>query len=203
MILQGQVGVQQLAPGAQPIVSLGKAGEVLVSETQGRYYTLAYNGKVFSSANQAAKALTLLSSTYTGHLLYNPLGSGINCVVLQCAVSIATAPAGIADMHYEGSSIVQTTAPSSVTSNTVINSLLGNTAVGATASYNVATLPVTPTVLRGLGGGPNATGSVSTPFIMDDLGGVIIIAPGTYMGLGALTTAISVVASFHWAELPQ
>lgn len=203
MLFQGQVGPQQLQSGVQANVALGKGGEMLVSEYQGRYYSLAYAGKVFSSANQAAKALTLLSSTYTGHLIYNPLGSGVNAILLQVCVAVATAPAAISNMHYEGTIGVQTTAPVTNTANTVFNNLLGNTQVAASASYNVSTLPVTPVVIRALGGGPNATGSVTTPFIVDDIGGALILSPGTYIGLGALTTAISVVASFTWAELPQ
>ena len=203
MLFQGQVSPVQLASGVQAPVALGKGGEMLVSEYQGRYYSLAYAGKVFSASNQSAKALTLLSSTYTGNLVYNPLGSGVNAILLQCAVAVATAPGGISNMHYEGTSIVQPTAPTTNTANTVISNVLGNTQVAASANYNVTTLPATPTIIRALGGGPNATGSVTTPFIVDDIAGLIILTPGTYLGLGALTTAISVVATMTWAELPQ
>jgi hypothetical protein len=203
MLFQGQVSPQQLAAGVQANVALGKGAEMLVSEYQGRYYSLAYAGKVFSACNQAAKALTSLSSTYTGHLIYNPLGSGINAIILQCAVAVATAPAGVANMHYEGTLSTQSTAPSSNTANTVFNNLFGNTSIAASASYNVSTLPANPVAVRALGGGPNATGSVTTPFIVDDIAGLMILGPGTYLGLGYLTTAISVVASFSWAELPQ
>jgi hypothetical protein len=202
MLFQGSVGPQSLTLGVQATASLGRGGEVLVSEYQGRYFNLAYQGKVFCSANQSAKALTLLSSTYTGHLIYNPVGSGFNAILLQCAVAVATAPAGISNMHYEGTNIPQPLAPTSVTSNTVTSGMLGQNSTGVSQSYNVATLPFTPTVIRALGGGPNATGSVTTPFIVDDMGGILVLTPGTYLGLGALTTAISVVASFHWAELP-
>lgn len=203
MLFQGQVSPQQLAAGVQSTVALGKGAEMLVSEYQGRYYSLAYAGKVFGACNQAAKALTSLSSTYTGNLTYNPIGSGINVILLQVAVAVATAPAGIANMHYEGTLTAQTTAPSSNTANTVFNSLFSNTTVGSGVNYNVSTLPAAPVAVRGLGGGPNATGSVTTPFIVDDLAGLMILGPGTYLGLGYLTTAISVVASMHWAELPQ
>lgn len=203
MLFQGQVSPQQLAAGVQANVALGKGAEMLVSEYQGRYYSLTYAGKVFSACNQAAKALTTLSATYTGHLIYNPLGSGVNAILLQCSVAVATAPAGISNMHYEGTLITQTTAPTTNTTNTVFNNLFGNTSVAQSSSYNVSTLPAAPVAVRALGGGPNATGSVTTPFIVDDIAGLMIVGPGTYVGLGYLTTAISVIASFTWAELPQ
>lgn len=203
MLLQGQVGPQTLSNGVQANIALGKAAEPLVSEFQGRYYSLAYAGKVFSACNQAAKALTTLSSTYTGHLIYNPIGSSINLSILQCAVAVATAPAGVSTMHYEGTLIVQNAAPTSNTVNTVFSNLLGSSFTGQGNSYNISTLPTAPVAIRGLGGGPNATGSTTTPFIVDDLAGLFVLLPGTYIGLGYLTTAISVVASFHWSELPS
>ena len=203
MILQGQVGPQQLAAGAVPTVSLGKGGEILNSEYQGRYYSLAYAGKVFGTSLQAAIALSTLSATYTGLLIFNPQGSGINAAVLQCAVAVATAPAGVSNMHYEGTLTSQTTAVTNTTSVATFNTLFGNTAAAACGSSRAATLPAAPVAVRALGGGPNATGSVTTPFIVDDLGGLFILGPGTYVGLGYLTTAVSVVASFHWSELPQ
>lgn len=204
MLLQGQVGPQQLGAGVQANLALGKAGEALVSEFHGRFYSLCYANKVFSESNQAAKALTTLSTTYTGNLLYNPVGSGFNLIVLQCLIAIATAPAGISNIHHEGTQLVQTAALSGLTANTVINNNFGNAAsvVGVGLGYNVATLTLTPTIVRAIGGGPNATGSVTTPFINDEINGAIILGPGTFMGLGYLTTAVSVVATYTWAELP-
>ena len=203
MNLQGQVGPQQLASGVVANVALGKGAEVLNSEYQGRYYSLAYAGKVFGTSLQSAIALSTLSATYTGLLIFNPQGSGINAAVLQCAVAVATAPAGVSNMHYEGTLTSQTTAVTNTTAVASFNTLFGNTSAAACGSSRAATLPAAPVAVRALGGGPNATGSVTTPFIVDDLGGLFILGPGTYLGLGYLTTAVSVVASFHWSELPQ
>jgi hypothetical protein len=203
MNLQGQVGPQQAASGAILNVALGKGAEVLNSEYQGRYYSLAYAGKVFGTSLQAAIALTTLNSTYTGLLIFNPQGSGINAAVLQCSVAQATAPAGISNMHYEGTLTSQTTAVTNTTPVAIFNSLFGNTSIAASGSSRAATLPATPVAVRALGGGPVATGSLTSGFTCDDIAGLMILGPGTYLGLGYLTTAISVVASFYWSELPQ
>ena len=203
MLFQGQVGPQSYQSGTEPNLALGKAGELLFSEYQAKYYQLCYAGKVFQACNQANKALTSLSSTYTGHVLWLPLGTGVNSVILQCCVAVASAPAGISTMHHEGCTLVQTTAPATNTANAVSNSLLGSTAVAATASYNISTLGSTPVALRAVGGGTNATGSAAvTSFVLDDIAGGMILQPGTFVGLGYVTTAISVIASYHWAEIP-
>jgi hypothetical protein len=203
MILQGQVGPQQLGAGVTANVALGKGAEVSVSEYQGRYYQLAYAGKIFSACLQAGVALSTLSATATGFILTNTLSSGINLALLQVSVAVTTAPAGIANMHFEGTRTVQSTAVTQTTPLVVFSNLLGGNSIGVGLAASAATLPVAPVALRALGGGPNATGSVTTPFIVDDIAGSFIIGPGCYMNLGYLTTAISVLASFHWSELPQ
>jgi hypothetical protein len=204
MQLQGIVGVQQVQTGAQPAVAQGKGAEVLVSEYQGKFYTLTYAGKVFSAPNQAVKALTTLSTTYTGNLVWNPIGSGVNVILLQCAVALASAPGGISTIQHQGIGFVQATAPSSNTANTVYNNFLGNTTVGLGVSYNISTLPTAPVVVRAIGAGVNATGSATViGFVLDDIAGSLILSPGTYCGLGYITTVASVVASYHWCELPQ
>jgi hypothetical protein len=203
MLFQGQVSPQQLAAGVQATVALGKGAEMLVSEYQGRYYSLAYAGKVFGICNQAAAALSTLSATYTGLLFFNPIGSGINAILLQTAVALATAPGGISNIHYESTLTAQTTAVTNTTPRASFSTLFGNTAASTCSGSVSATLPAAPVAVRALGGGPVATGSTVAPFILDDVAGSMIFGPGTYVGLGYLTTAISVVASFYWAELPQ
>lgn len=202
MQFQGLVGSVQYADGAQPAARQGKGGELMVSELNGRYYELTYRGKVFSACTQTAIALSTKSTTATGLILTNPLGSGVNLMLLSIQVALATAPAGISNIHLEANAAVQGTAVTHTTPLTVVNALLGANTLGVGLADSAATLPATPTVIRAIGGGPVATGSVAAPFIYDDVAGQIIIGPGTNVSLGYVTTAISVIASFFWAELP-
>lgn len=210
MLVQGQVTqhIGALSPsygtGAQTTLTLGRNGEILASEYHGKYYSLCYSGTIYFACNQANQALTSLSATYTGNLVYNPVGSGINAILLQCCIAVASAPAGISTMHHEATTSFQKTAPTTNTSLTVASSFLAQPEGASCFAYSATTLPAAPTAIRAIGGGVNATGSVSpTAFIVDDIAGGIIVAPGTYVGLGYVTTAISVIASYHWAEFPQ
>ena len=203
MLLQGQVGVQQQADGAINTIRTGKGGETMVSELNGRYYELAYRGKLFQASLQAAVALSTLSATCTGLILFNPYGSTVNLVLLDICVALATAPAGISNIHLEA---VTTPVPSvaAPTGNavTVAPTYLGSTFASAAFASSGATLTAAPVAIRAIGGGPAASGSVTSPFIRDEVAGQIIVGPGCSINLGYKTTAISVVASYVWAELP-
>ena len=84
---------------------------------------------------------------------------------------------------------------------TIRSALLGAGASSVALADSAATLPAAPVVVRAIGGGPVATGSVHAAFIRDEIAGDLILAPGTAVSLTALTTAISVLASICWAEV--
>jgi hypothetical protein len=84
---------------------------------------------------------------------------------------------------------------------TVRSALLGAGAAAVGLAASAVTLPAAPVVVRPVGGGPVATGSVTSPFIRDEIAGLLTIAPGCALSLSALTTAISVLCSITWEEL--
>lgn len=203
MLAQFNGGLQYVADGTTNVTGAsGRNNQLYVDELQGRYFGLASRGKLFTAANQTAAALSTKSTTYTGYGLNNPLGNTLTLSLLDCCVAVATAPAGISNMHYEVNAAAQGVIPSSLTALTIYNCQLGNLSTSTAAVYSAATLATAPTVFRALGGGPNATGSVTTPFIRDEIAGQIVLLPGTFIGLGYVTTAISVIASMVWAENP-
>jgi hypothetical protein len=207
--VQGQVlpKVGQLSPppaqaGISATLGLGRNTEVLNSQMHARFFYLTYAGQVYSICNQAVATLSTLSTTYTGLLVINPFGSGFNAVLLQCSVALASAPAGISTIGHQGITTIQKTAVTNGTPTTVYCGLLGGAAGACTGSV-AATLPTAPIQIRSIGCGVNATGSATTiPFALDEIDGSIILQPGTYLGLGYVTTAPAVIASYHWAELP-
>ena len=180
----------QGAPGMLPVLMRDDAA----------YLELAMRGQLFMASLQSVVALTTLNATATGFILTNPGGSGRNIALLDVCVALASAPAGIASVHlaYGAKS---NTAVTHTTPLTVRSGLL-ESAKGVGLADSSATLPAAPVAIRAIGGGPVAGSSVESPFIMDRVNGQIIIPPGSSLSLGYITTAISVVASMSWAELP-
>lgn len=157
---------------------------------------------VFLASTQAGVATsTALSTTQTGFTLTNPLGSGVNLVLLQFRCAFTTAPAAIATLILTANVTPSAAAVTQTTPLTVRSAKLGNPAVGAGLAASAVTLPAAPVVIRGLGG-PVATGSVSQPQITDDIDGAIVVEPGCAVSINSLTTAISGVFSMVWREVP-
>jgi hypothetical protein len=204
-IFQGNQGQTGKLVGSGVTASFGEFGEALVSELAPRYYEWTYRGQVWLAANSAVQALSLNSATATGIILSNPAGSGKNCVILDAGVSLASLPAGQSSIIWTANVNPVAAATTHTTPLTVRNALLGfsGSAVGLVDSS--ATLPAAPSIVRVMGGGPAATIASSTsfpPFIRDEVAGELIVAPGCAISIQCLTTAITVLASIAWLELP-
>lgn len=180
----------------------GVTGDAIASQLNPRYCELTYRGYVFTACNTASQALSLNSTTATGLILTNPAGSSKNIELLEVCVALTTAPAGAAPLILTGNLDITKAAVTHSTPLVIQNAYLGIPANTVAKADSAATIP-NATIMRAIGGGPVATGSVHTAFIKDDLGGAIVLVPNTCISLQCLTTAISVVASFTWAEIPQ
>jgi hypothetical protein len=183
-------------------VRVDREGAAMVGDAHARYMEAARRGGLFFACNSASQALSLNSATATGLILSNPLGSGKNLALVELCVALLTAPAGVSSLILTGHPTVQPTANVHTTPLVIKNALLGQPSTAVATADSAATLPSAPTILRPVGGGPVATGSVTAPFIKDEIAGAIVLAPGTSIGLQALTTAISVIASMTWEEFP-
>ena len=196
--LDGSVGPAQLGDAAAARGRFDNQASLMVSEMNGRYAELSKRGHLEMACNSSGVALSTVSATVTGFCLNNPTGSGYNFELIHIAVALTTAPAGIANIHLEygliSATLVTHTTPLVVRS----GMLEAFTPVGLVDSS--ATIPAAPVAIRAIGGGPNATGSVTTPFISDEVAGAIIIQPGSTLNVGYFTTAISAVVSMMWAK---
>ena len=198
--LVGQVGPQTLSDGSLVPPRLGKNGELVVQNLHGRYYEQVMRGNVFGASNQAAQAISVaLATTYTGLCLSNPLGSGKNLVLLSVGYALSVAPAAIASIHLIGSSSPSTNV-AHTTPVTPVNMLLGNTNSPAAKVDREATIP-TPVYLMSLMGGFTAAALPASPNALFDIAGQIILAPGGFVAIGALT-AVQGFGSFVWEEVP-
>lgn len=180
-----------------------KTGAIVTTDGHGRYQEAVLAGSVFFACNTASQALSLNSTTSTGLILSNPLNSGVQLVLLELNVSLQTAPAGISTLVLSGNITPSTTVITAASGTPLVvqSAQLGVTKRGAANAFSAATT-IGTTIFRPVGGGPVATGSVNAPFIKDEIAGAIVVQPGVTIALQCLTTAISVIASIHWEEVP-
>lgn len=199
MQVYGNVGPDQVQDGTRAELRLGKDTSLVTMDGHARYQEAVYRGNVFFVCNSASQALSLNSTTATGLILTNPSGSGKHMVLLELCIALLTAPAGISNLIITGNTSTPTT--THTTPLTVRSALLGAGSPAIGLADSAATMPAL-TIFRPIGGGPVATGSVTSPFIKDDFAGTLILTPGSTISLQCLTTAISVIASATWEEIP-
>ncbi len=152
MELTVNVGPQGIAlgDGSDVQARAGRTGDMIVSELHGRYFEQMRSNRMFSAANQAAQAVSVaLTTTYTGLLLYNPLGSNKLLVpnILNFAPSIAEVALSVIGLL--GGFAATGGVSAQTTKITVQSNQIGNTAVGAGIALAAATI-TTPTVLAAM-----------------------------------------------------
>ena len=196
----GFVGpVPKIANGATNVqFTQDNQGNQLFSEYHARYYNAAYQGNLFSVANQAAVTTSsTLNTTFTGLSLANPATSGVNLVLLQfyCA-QFAVGAAAVVSIA-GGSGVA-------AGSLTVRNALVGTSAKTATIASASATITA-PILLRPVGsvGSLATTGYGLSQSIVADLGGSIIVPPGNIVCSDtSVATTSALIFGFLWQEIP-
>ncbi len=198
--IQLQVGEQlSLASNTLVVSRAGANAESVVQELHGRYYETVYRGHMFSAANQAAQAVSVaLTTTYTGLALYNPPNSGFNLVPNKVKFALSAAPAAVATIGLIQGFSATGGVTAQTTPLTVINNKIGS-AKGVGIALSAATI-VTPTWMFELADGFTAL-SLPAPSPPYDLEGAIVIAPGGFLAIGALT-AITGLGAIFWEEVP-
>ena len=219
-IIQANVGVQNLADGSDAItLRAGRQGEQIVSELHGRFYEQAYRGNLFSNGTAGLTALSAntisLTATTTPILgVYNPLGSGVNAVILQAALA-----AGINNAATTGAGIfvwASSTQNIGITTGSVpIPRFLGGTAAKCKGMAGVALTAITnnlvvshaadfgtPTIITTAA----VSTAIQTPTVMgiENVDGAFIVPPGGVLALlnTVSTTTVSVHGRLLWEEVP-
>ncbi len=208
---QGQVGPQAGADAAILTARLSRDGSAVVQFGHGAMQEAAFRGNLFSLATAAAGVTctatqvvsTTLSSPIVG--IYNPAGSGKNCVILYAEACWASGTAGAGGLCF--GTIPSPAGVSAAGGSGSIN-MLSQVVGGSTAkTFTGAALTgqtVAPGIARVLGGpttGALAANSMSYyPVYLD---GAIIVPPG---GVGGLFTALVgsspiILASMVWEEI--
>lgn len=199
LVIQSQAGPVQIGPNSvSPGLRAGSSNELIVLDAHARYQEPMYRGLMYSASNQAAQAISVaLATTYTGLLLYNPIGSRSILIPNKVKFALSVAPAGIATIGLISG--YQTAAPTGLTTINVQSNQIGNSQMGTGKIYSAATI-ATPTWLQQLVDGFTAA-ALPAPSAVVDLEGLYGILPGGFIAFGALT-AVTGLGSMSWEEIP-
>jgi len=206
MNIFGQVGpVGPIATGANVIVRQGNLGEVSVSELQGKYYEQAFRGNSFYCCNSAAQALSLTgTTTYTGLVLYNNIGSGKNLAIKTAIFTPTIAETGVGGVLLFSQAIAASipTLTTTNVANGAVSTLLNGNASTVAKVASSCTLAANPIFLRPLFSTQFGTAvGLNTLAYKDDIAGELIVPPGAGIGFCGITTAITGIGYISWDEV--
>ena len=186
---------------------IGPQGGGFSDGLMGNMYESARTNNLFYAANQAAVTTTIaLALTYTGLVVYNPVGNLKNIVIRAINFRLSVAQAAISQIW------VMTGGASTNGITTFTTELVWGTAmdclkVGPNRNYGTARavtsgVIVAPKLTMPLGGSFTAAAfGGDNPSIIDMMGS-IILEPGYYCGIAALTVAVG-FGSIWWSEIPR
>ena len=204
MLVQGQVetAITPSRSTGQPNLQQLQLGELGASEILPRYAALAWSGLVFYGCNNAAQALSVGSSTFTGLALSNPAGTGKNLIIID--VEISQAAVGAAAVMNPKLGWAPAVALTTTNTNGPTSLLVGSGGGSVAKVGSSATLAAAPTIIRPILGQQWITAGVGMWgfYAKDVVDGAIIIAPGEMLTIDSLIGAVSVLSSVTWAELP-
>ena len=204
MLIQGQVetAITPSRATGQPNLQQLQLGELGASEVLPRYAALAWSGLVFYACNNAAQALSVGSSTFTGLAIGNPAGTSKNLIIID--VEISQAAVGAAAVMNPKLGWAPTVTLTATNTNGPTSTLIGSSTASVAKVGSAATLAAAPTIIRPILGQQWITGGAGmwSFYAKDTVDGAILIPPGQMLTIDSLIGAVSVLASVTWAELP-
>lgn len=196
---EGTVGLIYAADGSLLSSRFDRSRALVTQDAHGRYAEAVRRGNVFVAHNVAAQAVSVaLATTYTGLVLANPLGSAKNLEILAAGFALTVAPAAIASLHLIGGNSVSTDVVHT-TPVTPTNALVGSVLAPVGKVDSAATIP-TPKYLVPLNSGFTAAALPSSPNVWVPIEGLIVVGPGGFVALGALT-AVTGFGGIAWEEV--
>ena len=192
-------------PSQQAGAPSGVVGEMLYTEVMGRYATLAKSQKLFYATAAITAPVIYSTAIQAGPMIWNRPASGLDAHILAVLLSQPSTAYTVAGSLGWGANL-QPTAPTSPTALTALNCYAGGSVSGMGAVNTVGTVLVLPVPtflpLIAVNTGAISVTAVGTTWL--DVGGAVIVGPGTvgYVCSSAtLSTGVAFI-SLVWAELP-
>lgn len=187
-----------------PVASVGELG---LGALLGKYATLVKAGKVFYTSAIVTAPVTFTLAAQLGPVLWNKPGSNIDAYLLAVSVGSPTTATSVPGAIGWISNIQSTQPTATITNLTTVNAYAGGgssqLAGVMTLTGNVGILPA-PIFLPMVGVN---TGAITTQVLNGsgyvDVGGMLIVSPGTMGAITANSTLTSGVFTLGlvWAEL--
>jgi hypothetical protein len=201
----GITGPTTSADGSPARERFSRDGAQVVQDGHARYTETTLRGNVYSVMNSAAQALSLTgTTTYTGLVVYNKVGSTKNLAIINVSylqTTIATGVGGVALFYQAPAGSL----PALTATNAANGALSGylNSATSPSASVaSSCTLAANPIVIKPMISIPWITAvSQGTYAYSDDLAGQFIVPPGGGVGIVAITTALTGYGFISWEEV--
>ena len=198
----GKIGrITPASSGTNPLRANNLGGLIV----DGGYKDVTLGGKQFFATALDIEVALYTATAAIGIIIYNPPGSGVNCVFNKWSVIVYATSATMTGAVLAISA--QTTTPTTVTACPLWGSTLLTGSVGLTGgsalAYSIATIAVAPVLAWPLFHNTAAINTVGAEVISGDLQGAIASAPGTVVVMGALGAAgVNVDLALMWEEVP-
>ena len=190
MIIQGGVRVPSLGASASNTnldALQGKAGELIISQLHGKYFTNTYNGNTYiGSTTNAGVAIPADNATAMTFGVWNPVGSNRLLVPVHYRAGIVTlgtrvvSSLGLAFVLNCGSGIATGSPITAFTETTPRNSLIGAGQV-STMKFGLAATITAVTNYMWLGLYHDLAAGGSAPPLIVDFDGSLALLPGNAM----------------------
>lgn len=216
---QGQViDISQTSAtdGNQYTAPLDRQSAQVVTELHGKYYQWAFRGRLFiGSTPIAGVAIPISSSTAPTPCLWNPIGSGVNAVLVRYTAAYTGGTGVVTGFGYyaltgAGSVIGAANAPvSAFAATTPTNAMVGFGAASKVkwSSTGTVTLTAAGTLVKAMNMGQAVTAATNTNLpqggIVEDFDGTLIIPPGVlFYPAGTAASGDTFAQSLVWYEAP-
>ena len=212
----GGIPPQSVPDLLAPVAALGgKAGEGIVAELHGKFYTQNYRGYMYDYGTPlAGVTLTTTGSTTQTFGIFNPAGSNRLIIPTKCRVGLVGPTGTVTALAWctktgLGASVAGTSPFATATFVTALNAntsgqFIGGVGVGKL--FSTCTLDAAPTIKRWFGaswGAPLSTTAAIFPMLVDEFDGDTIIGPGSALFLaGATSPGAATDVSLTWYEAP-
>lgn len=204
--LQGTIGQTSGSVGESRGVSLLRNTGLRTGNAQADFQDAVERGNVYGVCNQAGVTSQAgLSATTPVLTLYNPLSSGVNCVLWYAGATFSVAFAAAAAVFAAVGTNTAAAAVTGTLTTTHRNLKLGAGAGNKASAFLAATLPAAPVGVSLLGMG--LTGAITTIPQLQTLerwfNGGIILQPGTNFSIqtGAASGASGLFCEYIWEEV--
>lgn len=207
MELFGQVGLQVISDGMQGTLRIGRMADLIVSEYRGRFAEAASRGMVFSASVSGLTYLATMNTPLSAGTgvpvigVLNPTTSPRNLEIIAAIVaSTSGTPGGPFHLNVIPN-------PTGITAAATGNIISHNSfqAAGSQAKAYITALTgsAAATYLRPLGGPGAAAVGAGNNHVYEDLGGQIIVTPGSFVGIAGTAVGSSHVisAALIWQEV--